>query len=103
MMVAQNRMRTFRSRGKVDEKHGFIRDGLRQAGYFVRDTSEVGKDFPDLLVVSKSGIAVLLEVKTEGEYPSEGQVLFLFRYPGPVSLVFDIDDALEVMARYDLY
>ena len=90
-----------RSRGKVDLNHGIIRDGLRQVGYFVWDTSDVGKDFPDLLVVSKSGIVVLLEVKTDGEYPSEGQVLFLFRYPGPVSLVFDIDDALEVMARYD--
>jgi hypothetical protein len=90
-----------RSRGKVDINHGIIRDGLRQAGYFVWDTSGVGDDFPDLLAVSKSGITVLLEVKTEGEYPSEGQVLFLFRYPGPISLVFDIDDALEVMARYD--
>ena len=90
-----------RSRGKVDLNHGIIRDGLRQVGYFVWDTSDVGKDFPDLLAVSKSGITVLLEVKTEGEYPSEGQVLFLFRYPGPISLVFDIDDALEVMARYD--
>ncbi len=90
-----------RSRGKVDKNHGIIRDGLRQVGYYVRDTSGVGKDFPDLLAVSKAGVTVLLEVKTEGEYPSEGQVLFLFRYPGPISLVFDIEDALDVMARYD--
>ena len=96
-------MRFRRSRGKVDINHGIIRDGLRQAGYFVYDTSGVGKDFPDLLVVSKSGIAVLLEVKTDDAYPTEGQVLFLFRYPGPVSLVFDIEGALKVMERYDGY
>lgn len=90
-----------RSRGKVDKNHGIIRDGLRQSGYFVVDTSGVGKDFPDLLVVSKADRTVLLEVKMEGEYPSEGQVLFLFRFPGPISLVFDIEDALKVMERYD--
>ena len=96
-------MRVHRSRGKVDKNHGIIRDGLRQVGYYVRDTSGVGKDFPDLLVVSKSGIAVLLEVKTGRAYPTEGQVLFLFRYPGPASLVFDIEDAIKVMERYDGY
>lgn len=95
------KMKGQRSRGRVDKNHGIIRDGLRQAGYFTVDTSGFGKDFPDLLVVSKSGIAVLLEVKTGRAYPSEGQVLFLFRYPGPASLVFDIEDALKVMERYD--
>lgn len=90
-----------RSRGKVDLEHGTIRDGLRAAGYFVFDLADVGKDFPDLLAVSKKNVSVLLEVKTDGEYPTEGQVLFLFRFPGPISLVFDIDQALEVMYRYD--
>ncbi len=94
-------MRGQRSRGKVDKNHRIIRDGLRQAGYYVVDTSAFGKDFPDLLAVSKAGIAVLLEVKTGRAYPTKGQVLFLFRYPGPVSLVFDIEDALKVMERYD--
>ena len=93
--------RVNRSRGRVDKNHGIIRDGLRQCGYYVRDTSGVGKDFPDLLSVSKAGVTVLLEVKTEGEYPSEGQVLFLFRFPGPISIVFDLEDALEVVQRYD--
>jgi hypothetical protein len=86
---------------KVDTTHGIVRDGLRSAGYFVVDMSAVGKDFPDLLAVSKAGLTVLLEVKTEGEYPTEGQCRFLFRYPGPASLVFDVEDALKVMARYD--
>ena len=90
-----------RSRGKVDQEHGIIREGLRAAGYFVVDLADVGKDFPDLLAVSKKNETVLLEVKTEGEYPTEGQVLFLFRFPGPISLVFSLDDALEVMYRYD--
>ncbi|MHA2136009.1 MAG: hypothetical protein ACW99J_19285 [Candidatus Thorarchaeota archaeon] len=86
---------------KVDANHGEIREGLREGGYHVIDTSPVGKDFPDLLAVSKAGVTVLLEVKTPGEYPTEGQCRFLFRYPGAASLVFGIEDALKVMARYD--
>lgn len=86
---------------RVDKNHGIIRDGLRIAGYFVWDSSGVGDDFPDLVSVSKKNVTVLLEVKTPGEYPTEGQVLFLFRFPGPISLVFSIEDALEVMSRYD--
>ena len=89
------------NRGRVDQEHGIIRDGLRAAGYYVFDTSTVGGDFPDLLVVSKADRTVLLEVKTLGKYPSEGQVLFLFGFPGPISLVFSIEQALEIMARYD--
>ena len=89
------------SRGRVDKNHGIVRDGLLAAGYYVIDLSGVGSDIPDLLAVSKADMPVLLEVKTEGEYPTEGQVSFLWNYPGPASIVFDIEDALEVMARHD--
>lgn len=89
------------SRGRVDKNHGIIRDGLDLAGYWVWDLSAVGGDFPDLLAVSKNGMPVLLEVKTDGEYPSKGQISFLFNYPGPISIVFELEQALEVMARHD--
>jgi Holliday junction resolvase len=56
------------NKGRVDKNHPIIREGLVSAGYFVVDTSGVGKDFPDLLAVSKADVTVLLEVKTEGEY-----------------------------------
>ena len=86
---------------KVDKNHAEVRDGLRQLGYHVIDTSAVGKDFPDLLAVSKAGVIVLLEVKQPGEYPTEGQAKFLTGFPGPASLVFGIDYAIGVMQRYD--
>jgi hypothetical protein len=89
------------SRGRVDQEHAAIRDGLVAAGYFVVDTSGVGGDFPDLLVVSKNGITILLEVKTEGEYPTEGQVSFLTNFPGPCSLAFGLEHALEIVSRHD--
>lgn len=89
------------SRGKVDREHAMILEALVVAGYYVIDFSGVGEDIPDLLAVSKAGMPVFLEVKTEGEYPTRGQVRFLINYPGPASLVFDIEQALEVMARYD--
>ena len=88
----------------TDNNHAIIRDGLRTCGYYVRDTSGVGRDFPDLLAVSKAGVTVLLEIKNrEGKnhYPSWGQFKFLYSFPGPASIVFDIDDALKVMAKYD--
>ena len=92
---------TSRRAGKVDQQHGAIRDGLRQLGYEVIDTSQIGDDFPDLLAVSKKGVIVLLEVKTEGKYPTEGQVRFLTHFTGPCSLVFSLEHALDVMKRHD--
>ena len=86
---------------RVDNTHAEVRDGLRELGYYVIDMSKVGDDFPDLLVVSKSGVIVLLEVKTPGEYPTEGQVAFLNHFTGPASLVFGLETAKEVMERYD--
>lgn len=92
---------TSRRAGKVDKQHGAIREALRLAGYQVVDTSQVGDDFPDLLVVSKKGVVVLLEVKSEGQYPTEGQVRFLTGFQGPCSLAFSVEHALDVMSRYD--
>jgi len=92
---------TSRRAAKVDKLHGIIRDGLRQSGYETVDMSKVGDDFPDLLSVSKAGRIVLLEVKSEGEYPTEGQVSFLTHFTGPCSLVFSLEHALDVMSRYD--
>lgn len=90
-----------RRAARVDKLHGVIRDGLRVAGYETVDMSKVGDDFPDLLSVSKRGRIVLLEVKTDGEYPTEGQVRFLTHFPGPCSLVFSLEHALDVMSRHD--
>lgn len=92
---------TSRRAGRVDKMHAPIRETLRLSGYEVIDTSQVGDDFPDLLAVSKKGVIVLLEVKTEGKYPTEGQVRFLTGFSGPCSLVFNPEHALDVMSRYD--
>ena len=86
---------------KVDRNHAHIRDGLRECGYYVIDTGRVGNSFPDLLVVSKAGRIVLLEIKNPGEYPTEGQARFLTHFPGPASVVFGLQDALDVMVRHD--
>ena len=48
---------------RVDTTHATIRDGMRQLGASVEDTSAVGNDFPDL-IVGWMDRTVLVECKT---------------------------------------
>ena len=38
---------------RVDRNHGHIRAALRSAGWFVKDTSAIGRGWPDLYVARK--------------------------------------------------
>jgi hypothetical protein len=80
-----------------DNNHAAIREGLRQCGFFVSDTAEIGNGFPDLLAVSKSGVAVLLEVKVPGEHLTEMEKVFHVNYPGPIAIVRSPEEAIDVM------
>lgn len=85
----------------VDGNQGEIQEGLETAGYYVVDCSGFGDDFPDLLVVSKKNVTVLLEVKTDLRFLTWGQFRFLWNFPGPRAVVLSLEQALEVMYRYD--
>lgn len=86
---------------RTDLNHREIRDGLRDLGYYVFDLAFVGEGMPDLLVRSKSGRVVFLEVKQPGEYPTRKEAHFLFTFQSQASIVFSLDDALGVIQRYD--
>lgn len=77
---------------KVDRNHAEIRQGLRECGFPVWDTSRVGDGFPDLLVYAH-GRLLLLEVKMPGEQltPMEQGFWEVF----PVVIVHDIDEAVR--------
>lgn len=89
---------------RVDNTHASIRDGLREAGFSVRDMARVGKDFPDLLI-GKHGIDAKVECKTENrrrngvktaaQLLSTGQKDFADEWRGsPVIVAYCLQDAL---------
>lgn len=90
-----------RRQARVDSNHQEIRDGLRSLGYYVVDLAFVGAGIPDLLVKSKSGLGVFLEVKQLGEYPTRQEVSFILRFQKQSSIIFSLDDALRVLQRFD--
>lgn len=82
-----------RRAARTDSTHATIRDRLRQAGFSVMDTSQLGRYFPDL-VAGKHGITVLIEAKspkkvrkTKGDGLSAGQTNFKEQWRGSAVIV----------------
>ena len=87
---------------RVDNTHAEIRDTLRVSGYMVSDMSGVGHGIPDLMVVSKAGVTVMLEVKSSQTVqltPRERE--FANHYSHPLHVVWEPLMALRIMERYD--
>jgi hypothetical protein len=87
--------------GRRDANHGEIRDSLRKAGYRVWDMGDVGGGFPDLLVLSKSKIGVLFEVKVKGEKLTKQELKFHSEYEGALGIVYSAEQAIEIIGGYD--
>jgi hypothetical protein len=88
---------------RTDANHAEIREGLRQCGRRVFDTSRLGQGFPDLLVLTASGRLVLLEVKMPGKglTPDELQFFATWAPPPsppqcPIQIVTTLGQALDV-------
>lgn len=89
---------------RVDSNHGTIRDGLRELGYQVYDSSAFGKGFPDLVVAlkTKHKAAVFLEIKTEKGKTNKTQNMFYETHDRmPCFVVRDIEEALEVLYKME--
>lgn len=85
---------------KTDLTHRSIRDTLRDEGYSVFDTAELGRNFPDL-VVGRYGITLLVEcktprgLKTAQERLSAGQSTFALAWKGsPVIAAYCSEDVV---------
>jgi hypothetical protein len=87
--------------GRRDGNHNEIKHVLKQAGYFVFDCADVACGFPDLLVVSKSNIPVLLELKMPGEKLTPDEKVFHANYTAPLCIVRSAEEALDTMADFD--
>lgn len=86
---------------RTDKHHAEIRDGIRDAGYNVFDTSKFGSGFPDLLVLANTSF-VLFEIKSDPSITHRKdeltgkEVVFFARFSsGPVYVVHTLDEALR--------
>jgi hypothetical protein len=94
-----------RRAAKVDFNHAQIRDGLRQLpGCTVKDTSNIGGGFPDL-VVGYKGHTLLVEVKDGEKCPSARKLTaaqnnFVDNWTGsPIWVVESLAQALDVLLK----
>jgi hypothetical protein len=83
--------------GRRDVNHAEIRDALLACGCSVRDTADLGDDFPDL-VVGRQGRTYLLEVKAPKGKEREGQTEARTSWRGgPWKVVRSLAEALAVV------
>ena len=84
---------------KTDRNHAEIRDGLRQVGYTVVDTSRFGEGFPDLIVINKEcSMVFLTEVKDGDVGFTKGEVKFYMNFVMPdIRIVTSLEQMLKIL------
>jgi len=80
---------------RTDSNQQIIMNTFRQLGYKVKDCSEIGKGFPDLLI-SKTGENILVEVKTEAGKLTPDQIKFVSSWNSAVYICRDADDCVQL-------
>jgi hypothetical protein len=93
---------------RVDGNHAQIRDGLRKAGYRVRDHSALGDGIPDLcvLAVAPLGISLHLEVKDPNNpnkarhQLTDAEKEWMYFNGWNTRKVFTLDEALAAITQF---
>lgn len=104
-----------RRAAKIDLAQPAIVQALREAGYTVAITSQLGDGYPDIHVANKYS-SILLEIKTlptSGDWSAqpiiglrrralltELELGFHERWPRPIPIVFDADEALLAVSTW---
>ena len=78
---------------RTDKNHAAIRSALRKRGFVVFDTFRAGRGYPDMHV-SKDGLALLVEIKSDGEWLNENEQAFHDKWEGPLIIAYYIEDVL---------
>lgn len=91
-----------RKRAKKDLNHNQIANALIDVGYSVADTSQLGGNFPDLVIGGinrKTGLAMnwLVEVKTAKGKTKPGQDAFAASWRGVYAVVRTVDEAYKLV------
>lgn len=88
-----------RRAAKKDANHNVIADAFSKLGCSVFDTSQLGKDFPDM-VIGMHGINVLIEVKRDAKAKlTDGQFKFFHEWKGWTAVVRGIDDVPPIVSQ----
>lgn len=83
--------------GRRDSTHAAIRKALRDFGVSVRDTADLGDDFPDF-VCGRAGVTYLLEAKAPDGDERDGQTKARTEWRGgPWIVVRSVDEALQAV------
>jgi hypothetical protein len=84
---------------RVDGNHHEIIQGLRDCGYYVKDTSKYGDGFPDC-IVRGGGRVVMLEIKQGSAKLTDAEKEFHEAFYGlGLHVVRTLEQALDVMKR----
>ena len=88
---------------RKDKNQPAIEQALTAAGYRWWSTHRCGYGYPDLHVLSKTDVPVLMECKMPGEGLTELEQDFHDAYDGPLEIVHSGEEALTEMAWWDEY
>lgn len=88
---------------RMDANHKRIEEALTAAGYYNCRTHKQGWGFPDHLAVSKTNIPVLMEIKQRDEHLTDAEQEFHAAYKGPLEVVYDEQQAVDLMEYWDGY
>jgi hypothetical protein len=90
-------MEVTHAHGRRDTNHGETRDAFRKAGWFWRDTADLGNGFPDGIACSPTGRVVLVECKSVGGVLTDDEAKFSMEYPGELQTVRCISDVTRII------
>jgi len=93
-----------RRAGRIDANQNLIVAGLRDCGYSVAITSQLGSGFPDIIVGSSSGRNYLFEIKDPSQPPSKRKLTkdeeeFKASWRGQYAVIETLDDALKILDK----
>lgn len=87
---------------RKDANQGEIEEALTTAGYHFVDTSRLGFGFPDLIVASKAGQNVFVEVKMPGAKLTPDELKFHSRWPNRIEIAYSAEQILRALEMYDV-
>ena len=86
---------------RKDKNQPATEQALTAAGYRWWSLHRQGYGVPDLLVLSKTNIPVLLEIKMSGGELTDDEFEFHKEYTGPIDIVYDEQGAIDCMGWWD--
>lgn len=84
-----------RRAARTDNNHAMIREAFRTLGWAWADTFRLGQGFPDG-VVSKSGVNILIEVKSADGKLTDDEAEFAATWRGPYEIVRSVEDVERI-------